>query len=60
MLPLLERAATAAEPARVINIASINGLTPPHANNYAYSAAKAALIHLTRHLAAVLRRDTSM
>ena len=41
-------------PARVINIGSINGLTHPHMNNYAYSASKAAVHHLTRHLGADL------
>lgn len=53
-LPLLKAAAQPGDPARVINIASINGLTNPHAPTYAYSAAKAAMIHLTRHLAADL------
>ncbi len=49
LLPLL-RASTFA-PARIINIASINGLQPPGLETYAYSAAKAGLIMLTRHLA---------
>jgi NAD(P)-dependent dehydrogenase (short-subunit alcohol dehydrogenase family) len=39
------------DPARVINIGSIDGLAPPHFENYPYSAAKAGLHHLTRHLA---------
>jgi NAD(P)-dependent dehydrogenase (short-subunit alcohol dehydrogenase family) len=51
LLPLLERAATAEDPARVINIGSIDGLQVPFVENYAYSAAKAALHHMTRVLA---------
>ncbi|HSO22091.1 MAG TPA: SDR family oxidoreductase [Chondromyces sp.] len=51
LLPLLERAATAADPARVINIGSIDGLRVPFVPNYSYAAAKAAVHHLTRMLA---------
>ena len=50
-LPLLERAASAADPARVINIGSIDGLRVPLLETYAYSASKAGLHHLTRVLA---------
>jgi 2-deoxy-D-gluconate 3-dehydrogenase len=57
LLPLLRAAGTAEDPARVINIGSINGLTNPGIPNYAYSASKAAVIQLTRHLAADLARD---
>lgn len=57
LFPFLQAAGKAEDPARVINIASINGLTCPHMNNYAYSASKAGFIHLTRHLAADLARD---
>lgn len=57
MAPMLKAAANPDDPARVINIASINGLTNPHTDNYAYSASKAAIIHLTRHLAADLAKD---
>ncbi len=53
-LPLLEKASTAEDPARVINIGSIDGLIVPIFNNYAYSASKAAVHHLTTHLAAEL------
>lgn len=53
-LPLLEKASTAEDPARVINIGSIDGLIVPMFNNYAYSASKAAVHHLTTHLAAEL------
>jgi NAD(P)-dependent dehydrogenase (short-subunit alcohol dehydrogenase family) len=51
LLPMLERAATAEDPARVINIGSIDGLRVPFVENYAYAAAKAAVHHLTRMLA---------
>ena len=56
-LPLLQAAGTAEDPARVINIASINGLTYPGVPNYSYSASKAAVIQLTRHLAVDLAAD---
>jgi NAD(P)-dependent dehydrogenase (short-subunit alcohol dehydrogenase family) len=51
LVPLLEAAGTTDEPARVINIGSIDGLTVPVLETYAYSASKAAVHHLTRHLA---------
>ena len=51
LLPLLRKAATASDPARVINIGSIDGLHVPILDTYAYSAAKAGLHHLTRVLA---------
>jgi len=49
--PLLEAAATSDDPARVLNIGSIDGLTVPRLNTFSYSASKAALHQLTRHLA---------
>lgn len=52
--PLLDAAAVDGDPARVINIGSIDGLSVPGFGNFSYSAAKAGLHHLTRHLAAVL------
>lgn len=52
--PLLEKASTEDDPARVINIGSIDGLTVPTFGNYSYSASKAAIHHLTRHMAADL------
>ncbi|MFZ9053438.1 MAG: SDR family oxidoreductase [Woeseiaceae bacterium] len=55
--PLLEKAASARDPARVINIGSIDGLHIPRVHGigtYAYSASKAAVHHLTRHLAVEL------
>ena len=50
-LPLLEKAARPEDPARVINIGSIDGLKVPLFETYAYSASKAALHHMTRVLA---------
>ena len=50
-LPLLEKAGTADDPARVINIGSIDGLAVSEMENYAYGPSKAAVHHLTRNLA---------
>lgn len=52
--PLLEAAAVEDNPARVINIGSIDGLLVPRTRNYPYAASKAAVHQLTRHLAAEL------
>jgi NAD(P)-dependent dehydrogenase (short-subunit alcohol dehydrogenase family) len=49
--PQLEAAATDGNPARVINIGSIDGIHVPIMETYAYSSAKAAVHQLTRHLA---------
>ncbi len=49
--PLLDAAATADEPSRVINIGSIDGIHVPALETYAYSASKAAVHQLTRHMA---------
>jgi NAD(P)-dependent dehydrogenase (short-subunit alcohol dehydrogenase family) len=49
--PLLEARGTADEPSRVINIGSIDGIHVPIMETYAYSASKAAVHQLTRHLA---------
>jgi NAD(P)-dependent dehydrogenase (short-subunit alcohol dehydrogenase family) len=51
LLPLLRVAATADDPARVINVGSIDGLRVPPLPTYAYSASKAGVHHLTRVLA---------
>ena len=50
-LPLLEQASKPGDPARVINIGSIDGLQAPLLETYAYSSSKAAVHHLTRVLA---------
>ncbi len=54
LLPQLEAAAHPGDPARVINIGSIDGIHIPFVDNYAYSASKAAVHHLTRVLAVKL------
>jgi NAD(P)-dependent dehydrogenase (short-subunit alcohol dehydrogenase family) len=57
LLPALRAAADGADPARVINIGSIDGLRTPALENYSYSASKAAVHMLTRHLAKRLASD---
>ncbi len=51
LVPLLEAAGTVDAPARVINIGSIDGIHVPALETYSYSASKAAVHQLTRHLA---------
>jgi NAD(P)-dependent dehydrogenase (short-subunit alcohol dehydrogenase family) len=51
---LLTAAATSDDPARIINIGSIDGLHVPKHETYAYSSSKAAVHQLSRHLAAQL------
>jgi NAD(P)-dependent dehydrogenase (short-subunit alcohol dehydrogenase family) len=51
LLPQLAAAATPDDPARVINIGSIDGIQVPALETYAYSASKAAVHQLTRVLA---------
>jgi NAD(P)-dependent dehydrogenase (short-subunit alcohol dehydrogenase family) len=50
-LPLLQAAGSEEDPARIINIGSIDGLRTPVMETYSYSASKAAVHQLTRHLA---------
>ena len=54
MRPLLEVHGSPTSPSRVINIGSIDGLHVPAMDTFAYSASKAAVHHLTRHLAKTL------
>ncbi len=49
--PLLEVNGSAESPSRVINIGSIDGIHVPVMETFAYSASKAAVHQLTRHLA---------
>jgi len=57
LLPQLRAAASARDPARIINIGSIGGLHIPNWDAFAYGASKAALHHLTRALTKRLGRD---
>ncbi len=54
LLPVLEAAAAADDPARVINIGSVDGLHNSLFENFSYGASKAGLHHMTRNLAAHL------
>jgi NAD(P)-dependent dehydrogenase (short-subunit alcohol dehydrogenase family) len=54
---LLRAAATKARPAKVINIASIDGVSVNPQETYSYAASKAGLIHLTRRMALRLIED---
>ncbi len=56
-LPMLRAAGTHDDPARVINIGSIDGIHVPMLETYSYSASKAGIHQLTRHLARNLGRD---
>jgi NAD(P)-dependent dehydrogenase (short-subunit alcohol dehydrogenase family) len=53
----LKRSATKERPAKVINITSIDGIKLNPLETYSYHASKAALIYLTRRLAARLVKD---
>ncbi len=60
LLPLLRAAGTSEDPARIMNIGSINGLEPPIMETYSYSASKAAVHQLTRHLAGQLAPEITV
>ena len=57
LLPRLRAAATAYDPARIINIGSIGGLHIPNWDAFPYGASKAALHHMTRALTKRLGKD---
>jgi NAD(P)-dependent dehydrogenase (short-subunit alcohol dehydrogenase family) len=54
LLPLLEAGASGDEPARVINIGSVDGLRTPSFDTHSYGPSKAAVHALTSQLAARL------
>ena len=58
--PLLEAEGTAENPSRVINIGSIDAIHVPTMETYAYSASKAAVHQLTRHLAKSLAPNVTV
>lgn len=53
----LKKAASSDRPAKVINIASIDGIRINPWETYSYQASKAGMIHLTRRMAARLIQD---
>jgi NAD(P)-dependent dehydrogenase (short-subunit alcohol dehydrogenase family) len=57
LLPQLRAAASAEDPARVINVGSVDGIKVPGTDNYAYGASKAAVHMVTRQLAHNLTRE---
>ena len=57
LLPALRAAASPQDPARVVNIGSIDGIKAPQMETYSYGASKAAVHMLTRHLAKQLAPD---
>jgi len=57
LLPQLRAAGTADDPARVINIGSIDGLHVNPMDTYSYAASKAGVHHLTRTMARKLGPD---
>ncbi|NKC04952.1 SDR family oxidoreductase [Brucella haematophila] len=54
LVPMLAKAGRHGAPARVINVGSIDAFHVPKHETYAYSSSKAAVHHLSAHLAAQL------
>ena len=57
LLPLLRKSGSAEDPARVINVGSIDGIKNPLFETFSYGPSKAALHHLTRGLALHLTKE---
>lgn len=57
LLPQLRAAGTAPDPARVINIGSIDGIKTPRFDNFSYGPSKVAVHHLTKVLASHLTKE---
>lgn len=57
LAPALRAAASADQPAKVINIASVDGIAVNPQETYSYAASKAGLIHMTRRMALRLIED---
>ncbi len=51
LLPMLTKSASPEDPARIINIGSIDAFHVPHHNTFAYTSSKAAVHQLSKHLA---------
>ena len=54
---MLKAAAKPQQPAKVINVASIDGISVNKWDTYSYTASKAGLIHLTKRMALRLAQD---
>ena len=57
LLPALRAAAAPDTPSRVVNVGSVDGIRTPVMDNFSYSASKAGVHQLTRHLAMTLVED---
>ncbi len=57
LLPALRSVASTDDPARIVNIGSVDGLRPQKVGNFPYTASKAAVHMLTRQLAKQLAGD---
>ena len=57
LIKQLRKAATHNRPAKIINVASIDGIVVNPLDTYSYAASKAGLIHLTRRMALRLIKD---
>ncbi len=57
LLPLLRQSASHDDPARVINVGSVDGIKTPIFDNFSYGPSKAAVHHLTRVMAARLVKE---
>ena len=51
LLPMLEQSASPEDPARIINVGSVDGINVNQLPNFAYGPSKAAVHHLTRTFA---------
>jgi NAD(P)-dependent dehydrogenase (short-subunit alcohol dehydrogenase family) len=60
LLPLLKAASRDGDPARVLNMGSIAGHTTSDLDIYPYSASKAAVHHMTAHMARRLAPDVTV
>jgi NAD(P)-dependent dehydrogenase (short-subunit alcohol dehydrogenase family) len=60
LLNLLQKASRPGDPARIINVGSINGILPPTFHTFAYSSSKAALHMLTKHMALTLAPNVTV
>jgi NAD(P)-dependent dehydrogenase (short-subunit alcohol dehydrogenase family) len=60
LLPQLRAASTPTDPARVINLGSIDAINVPSVDEYSYAASKAAVHHLTKMMAKRFAPDVTV